>query len=234
MNNKNKFKAIIAFAVALAFILPSSSVFANDISSEDEDNGTVPLTVFCPRQGTIILDGGNAPIGTTIEAQGAGVVLFSNNENPVTTTTVGSYGVGWDIKLMVKGDIVTGETISFLINDAYYADQTWAFAPNMSPATVDLTATSAATCYTLNIANVGSGTVDCNPVGDPPGTYEENEVVTLTPDPAVGYMFDSWSGDDVGDLTEVVPDTSWTIMMNEDKDLTATFVILTIVQVTSL
>ena len=65
----------------------------------------------------------------------------------------------------------------------------------------------------LNIQ--GEGTVELNP---PYGIYEEDTEVTLTATPANGFAFDQWIGDLSGDTN---PET---ILMDEDKEVTASFV----------
>ena len=69
----------------------------------------------------------------------------------------------------------------------------------------------------LYVEIIGNGHVDV----DPAGPYTYGTVVTLTPEPAVGWSFDGWSGPDAGDLVPVL--SSWTITMDENKEVTATF-----------
>ncbi len=68
--------------------------------------------------------------------------------------------------------------------------------------------------YTLNtsISPAGGGTVT-----PAEGTYDANNVVTLTATPAQGYAFDKWSGDAAGGSTTV------TVPMDSDKIVTANF-----------
>ncbi len=61
---------------------------------------------------------------------------------------------------------------------------------------------------TVTVDPVGSGTVVLNPPG---GTYLDGTVVTLTGSPAVGYVFDQWSGDLAGSVNPA------TIMMNTTR-----------------
>jgi hypothetical protein len=72
--------------------------------------------------------------------------------------------------------------------------------------------------YTLTINTVGSGTVSKSPDKT---TYNPGEVVTLTANPAVGWSFGSWSGDLSGSTNPT------TITMNNNKTVTATFIIQT-------
>jgi len=77
-----------------------------------------------------------------------------------------------------------------------------------------VTATFAATLYTVNVTIVGSGTVAKIP--DAPG-YPFNYVVSLEATPADGWNFVSWSGNASG--TEPGVD----IIVNSNKNVTATF-----------
>ena len=81
-------------------------------------------------------------------------------------------------------------------------------ASDSTPITVDLT---------VNLDGDGSVTLD--PAGDSHGT---GTVVTLTPGANPGWFFAGWSGPDAGDLTDNANGT-WSIMMDDDKTVTATF-----------
>jgi uncharacterized repeat protein (TIGR02543 family) len=66
---------------------------------------------------------------------------------------------------------------------------------------------------TINISPPGAGSV--SPSG---GEYESGVQVTLTASPAIGYTFESWSGDASGTTSTI------TITMDSDRSLTAHFV----------
>ncbi|OQY36192.1 MAG: hypothetical protein B6243_03815 [Anaerolineaceae bacterium 4572_5.2] len=68
--------------------------------------------------------------------------------------------------------------------------------------------------YTLTINTVGGGSTLLNPAGP---VYDEGVQVVLTAHPAVGWLFDSWSGSLVGG-TDVA-----TVTMDSNKFVTATF-----------
>ena len=74
--------------------------------------------------------------------------------------------------------------------------------------------------YMLTVNKVGNGNVTLNPPGD---TYDEGTEITLTPTPDTGWIFDNWSGPDADDLTDN-EDGTWSITMDTDKSVTATFV----------
>ena len=67
--------------------------------------------------------------------------------------------------------------------------------------------------YTLNVTAV-NGSVAKNP--DQP-TYNSGSSVILTPTPALGYVFDSWSVDTTGIANPL------TVLMNKNKNITANF-----------
>ena len=70
--------------------------------------------------------------------------------------------------------------------------------------------------FDLTINIDGSGNVVLDPDG---GTYEANTAVSLTATADPGWVFSDWSGDLISS------DNSETIMMNSDKNVTATFLI---------
>jgi len=70
--------------------------------------------------------------------------------------------------------------------------------------------------YTLNVTAV-NGTVVKNP-NQP--TYNNGASVTLTPTPALGYVFSSWSGDASGNNNPL------TVLMNGNKNITANFTLI--------
>ena len=77
-----------------------------------------------------------------------------------------------------------------------------------------ITITAAPTQYTLMVNTVGEGSVTLDP---PSGTYDAGTVVELTPVSDAGWAFNGWSDDLTGYSNPA------TIVMNADKDITATF-----------
>jgi hypothetical protein len=73
--------------------------------------------------GTVEINGDPAPIGTTVEARGEGVVIGEGN--PITVTEAGKYGGPnpSEPKLVVQGDIDEGTTLTFYV-DGEAAEQT--------------------------------------------------------------------------------------------------------------
>lgn len=81
--------------------------------------------VFQLFYGTVEINGQPAPVGTTVEARGTGVLTPNDNpnvkDNPLTLTFAGQYGVDpgrdpLDPKLMVQGSIADGTPIEFYVN----------------------------------------------------------------------------------------------------------------------
>lgn len=75
--------------------------------------------------GSVEINGQPAPVGTTVEARGAGVLTPNDNpnvkDNPLTLTFAGQYGVDpgqnpMDPKLLVQGSIADGTPIEFYVN----------------------------------------------------------------------------------------------------------------------
>ncbi|MBP6016427.1 MAG: InlB B-repeat-containing protein [Candidatus Promineofilum sp.] len=91
------------------------------------------------------------------------------------------------------------------------------------PATVTITKDMVITAhfagegiYSLNIVPPTNGTITVSPVRD---LYAQNEQVTLTPVPALGYVFSGWGGDASG------TDDPLVLTMTGDKTVSATFTI---------
>jgi hypothetical protein len=138
-------------------------------------------------------------------------------------TTGGPHGHNWMIWSDGSNpDILAPWSWSFNFPDGlgyyeFYSIGKYGLNTETAPGTAD------ASCrlryqYTLTIGFVGSGSVEAAPA--PP--YYYNDPVTLTPMPTTGWSFDHWSGDDVTDLVDI-GGGSWSITMDDDKSLTATF-----------
>ena len=74
--------------------------------------------------------------------------------------------------------------------------------------------------FTLDAGDDGNGSVTLDPAG---GTYCTGTTVTLTPVPDSGYVFDSWSGTNAGNIVDT--GGIYTILMNADKAVTANFAV---------
>ena len=67
--------------------------------------------------------------------------------------------------------------------------------------------------YTLTVATSGNGNVNRSPAGP----YHYGDIVTLTPVPATGWSFGTWSGDLIGNANPA------SITIDGNKSITATF-----------
>jgi len=99
-------KATIFIVAALLLMLGATPVYANGVPP-------LPHAFY----GDVAINGSPAPIGTTVEARGTGV-LTGIEANPITTTELGKYGSAdpFGAKLIVQGDILDGAVITFYVN----------------------------------------------------------------------------------------------------------------------
>ncbi|MFC2036389.1 hypothetical protein ACFLYD_00245 [Chloroflexota bacterium] len=150
--------------------------------------------------------------------------------NVLTISTIGQGVVERDPSKWsyVQGELVTltpkpepgwsfadwsGPDVGDLVNNG---DGTWSLAIDSDKA---LTATFAQDGYNLAIDTVGDGSVSHVP-GNP---YAYSEVATLEPIPDLHWEFNAWSGSDAADLVDN-GDGTWSLTMDSDKAVTATFV----------
>lgn len=108
------------FILILILILILVATFG---ASATHAQGLPPVFQFF--YGTVEINGQPAPVGTTVEARGAGVLTPNDNpnvkDNPLTLTFAGQYGVDpgqnpMDPKLLVQGSIADGTPIEFYVN----------------------------------------------------------------------------------------------------------------------
>jgi hypothetical protein len=119
---KSQLGIIVTIAVLFSLVFPCK-VFALDI----------PLTLY----GSLIINGGPAPVGTLVEARGENV-RTDVRDNPLTTTQTGQYGSkGINNHLVVQPEIdrtiQQGSIISFYVNGVA-ADQTFNWGDSHDPA----------------------------------------------------------------------------------------------------
>jgi hypothetical protein len=74
--------------------------------------------------------------------------------------------------------------------------------------------------YSLVVTIIGNGTIDGY---SPETTYAAGTQVTLTPNPDTGWIFSHWSGVEVDTMNDN-GDGTYTLTMNGDYSITATFV----------
>jgi hypothetical protein len=116
-------KAIVAgLVIGLGLIV----IFSSGAASPDAAvaDSPQPEQVSAPDQpqmphafyGDVTIDGAPAPIGSSIEAHGLGVIISPAAGNPRTTTQQGRYGGSALSNLIVQGTIPPGTHIEFYVN----------------------------------------------------------------------------------------------------------------------
>ncbi len=108
-------KLLICIAASLLMTLVGVPVYAADIPP-------MPHAFY----GDVSINGGQAPVGTRVEARGEGVINGSGN--PIKITERGKYGSAdpLGVKLIVQGDIQEEDPIAFYVNGVY-TGQTYPF-----------------------------------------------------------------------------------------------------------
>jgi len=99
-------KATIFVVIALLLTFSATPAYAQEVPP-------LPHAFY----GDVTINGNAAPIGTTVEARGSGV-LTGIEGNPITTTERGKYGSSNPLepRLIVQGDIEEGAAITFYVN----------------------------------------------------------------------------------------------------------------------
>ncbi len=155
--------------------------------------------------GTVMLDGSSAPDGTS-------VIATMNGRQFSDSTSGGSYSLTINT---IEGD-QGGDSISFTVNGLNAGSTT------LNPGGItqrNLSATTPpppANQVSLTILVNGQGTTS-----PPPGTgnYDEGSQLTVMAIPAANWSFAGWTGDVTNAYT-----AQTTIIMDEDKTITANFV----------
>jgi len=174
---------------------------------------TLPTTLLSitvsPNPMVLCLTGTGSPDSGTITT----TAYYSDGSS--ATVTPDSYTPNPSGVVSVSGNVVTpdagaedGETTTITVS--YEEDGI------TETATVDVTVTDCTSYYTLTMAVDPTGGGTTNPaVGS--HTYPENEVVTLTATPALGYHFVEWTGDASG------TNPTASVTMDGGKSVTANF-----------
>ncbi len=140
------------------------------------------------------------------------------------TLSVATTGQGSVALAPTGGTYLVDTVVTLTANPAAgWAFQGWSGDLAGASATQNLTMTGnrsvtanfvAIPAYTLSFVKTGQGTVTLDPPG---GTYLTGTVVTLTEEPAAGWIFSGWSGDGGGSANPLQ------ITMNGNKNVRATF-----------
>ena len=178
-----------------------------------------PLSAFSSAVGTPSAEQSYSVAGTNLTDP---IVITPPADFEISLTS----GGGWianpsSISLTPTGGTVASTTIYVRFNRATEGASSGNITHTSTGATQKDMAVSgtAVQYYTLTINSESHGTVTLNPNG---GSYASGTTVTLTPVPNTGYAFDSWSGTNAFDIIDT--GGVYTIVMNENKSVTATFV----------
>ncbi|MEZ5105135.1 MAG: InlB B-repeat-containing protein [Draconibacterium sp.] len=147
---------------------------------------------------------------------------------PLTyTLTVNTVGNGTVIK---DPDIAGPYNYGTIVEMTAEAEPGWVFTgwsgdlvSSDNPASITMIGDRTVTAtfvqeFTLNVGNDGNGSVTLDPAG---GTYVTGTEVTLIPVPNSGFKFDTWTGDDAGDISG--SGGVYTIVMDGNKSVSAAF-----------
>jgi hypothetical protein len=195
-----------SLAVMRLAAIPDANYFFNNWSG-DLSGAKNPDTLIMNADKNVIANFLKAgPFTVTVNVIGSGAVTMDPSG--------GVYYGGTVVKL-------TAAPASGFIFTGWSGDLSGATNPAslMIAANKNITATFKAV-YKLTTNVVGSGTIALNP---PDGLYEFDTVVTLAATPAEGYRFVEWSGNLSGAANPA------TIIMNANKNVTATFTVVRVV-----
>ena len=176
----------------------------------------------------------------------------SDTSNPTTVTITSDkhLAVTFELRflLTINNQTVTGSSLGFTggsvsVNpapgaDGRYAQDTTAFltampaagyrfdhwsgdaSGNVTSVTITMNANKNATATFIKVYNLATSVKPAQggSVSTAGGTYDEGTSISLTATPAAGYRFDHWTGDASGNVTSIA------IIMNADKSVTATFI----------
>jgi len=174
--------------------------------------------------GTVTIDANPAPDGTTVSAY-IGSLSWS------TTTKDGKYG--YDPLFSILADDPTtpekdggavGDEIIFKVNGIIASTappgpilfEIGGAGVNWEAVNLSIGETAATYSLTVSVSPSGGGTVALSP-STSGNQYESGTTVTVTANPASGYVFDYWSGDLSGSTNPTY------ITMDADKSVTAHF-----------
>jgi hypothetical protein len=182
---------------------------------------------YGPNAGDVV-DNGDGTWSVTLDADKEIAAKFIERRYNVTVTIEGlgavaktpepPYSLG-DIVLLEPMAQLTWTFVGWSGRDAGElvdeGDGTWSIVLD---ANKQVTATFVQSGYDVLVAILGKGKVLKTPA--PP--YEDGDTVTLEPVPADGWEFSGWTGANAGELVEN-QDGTWSLLMNGDKVVTASF-----------
>ena len=177
------------------------------------------------------LTGANNPDSILMNSNKVVTAHFVINTYTLNVITVGS---GTVVKLPATGPYNYGTWVHLTANPAmgwHFVNWTDSLTGTHNPDSILMnsnkvvTANFAINTYTLNITVNGSGNVEKNPDQT---TYDYGTSVELNANPAMGWHFIGWTGD----ITST--DNPLTVIMDNNKNLTATFEIDTFILTVSV
>lgn len=189
-----RFLSGVILILLASLLLPLSTVMALP----------VPSQYF---SGNATLDGSPAPDGTPVTATFSPA---SGSWAVATTTSGGSYS----LTIPDSGSALDTDVgnVTFTLNGLGAGSSPFVSG---DVTTLDLSATSPITQYTLTINTSGNGSTTGA------GTHDEGSGPTITATPQAGWEFTDWTGD-VGTVDDVNA-ASTTITMNDNYTITANF-----------
>jgi hypothetical protein len=106
-------RSVVAKSAIVVFIVTAMLMLCSGQTSAQSSLPTLPHAFY----GALKINGEPAPIGTEVEAKGAGVITGIES-NPIVTTEVGHYGSREPLqpKLIVQGETGEGTVLSFYID----------------------------------------------------------------------------------------------------------------------
>ena len=243
MNRKNKIKAIVAFAVAAALLVPGSAVFANNLQPPDTIVSVRPVTQTVEKGEAFDVEVYIEP-AEPVPVCAAEIFKVYYDKDVITATGVTYEGFfdPYDTMKMTPDISVPGVisgiaeftmatetvtasnvfcTISFTADNlgtsAIDLEEVKVFRPGPSevPITVNDGEVTVTQFYTLDISVVGNGTTD---PAEGTHSYMSGTTVNLEATPDLGWSFGHWDGDVANPSSAIT-----NITMDANKTVTANF-----------
>ncbi len=170
--------------------------------------------------------GSNNPLTVTMNGNKNITATFTQQQTTTYTLTTTTSGQGSISRSPNNTSYASGASVTLTANPANgYVFSGWSgdASGSTNPLTVtmngnkNITATftqQQSNTYTLTTNTTGQGAISRSPNN---ASYASGATVTLTANPATGYVFSGWSGDASGTTNPL------TVTMNGNKSITATF-----------
>ena len=212
---------IVVASVSLAWSSDGGTTFPNVIATGIANSGsfswTVPMNLTTTARIRVRAFDGSGNVGSdsshsdfaitgwTVSANaGANGLISPNGAILVADGATPAFTITPNASYHVEDVLVNGSSVGAVTNftfPAIHSDQT-------------IAASFAINAYTLTLAAVGSGSVAAVPNQ---ATYDPGTLVQITATPAVGWNFESWSGDATGSTNPL------SVTMNANQSITANF-----------